>query len=108
MVVRSRNGSGCVPDVVSMVSASMIRVIQKLGLFVGVFFVVVAASHACPSCKDAYEIGSKQSSIGESYSYSVVFFLSMFTSLIVGGTLFLRRQMMIAQRTRQQAATDIL
>jgi hypothetical protein len=32
----------------------------------------------------------------------------MFTSLIVGGTLFLRRQMMIAQRTRQQAATDIL
>lgn len=86
----------------------MIKGIQKFGLFAGVFLVVVAASHACPSCKDAYEIGSKQSGIGESYSYSVVFFLSMFTSLLVGGTLFLRRQMMIAQRERQQTATDIL
>lgn len=67
-----------------------------------------ATATACPSCKDAYEIGSKQSSIGESYSYSVVFFLGMFTSLLVGGTLFLRRQMMVAQRVRQSQAIDNL
>lgn len=44
---------------------------------------------ACPSCKDAYVPGSAEASIGESYSYSVLFFLGMFFSLLAGGTTFI-------------------
>lgn len=87
------------------------KIVESIGKVAMILVLVAlagAAVSACPSCKDAYEIGSKQSSIGESYSYSVVFFLGMFTSLLVGGTLFLRRQMMVAQRVRQSQAIDNL
>jgi len=47
---------------------------------------------ACPGCKDAYDAGSGHSSIGESYSWSVVFFLAMFTGLILFGFFFVRWQ----------------
>ena len=70
-------------------------------VIVGLFVLSIGA-YACPNCKDAYEIGSKQGSIGESYSYSVLFFLGMFTTLLVGGTLFLRRQILKAQQAVAQ------
>lgn len=78
----------------------------RVSIALAIYAVFSDVLEACPSCKDAYEIGSKHSSIGESYSYSVVFFLGMFTSLLVGGTLFLRRQMLAAQRLRHQQAID--
>ena len=78
----------------------------RVGFVLALYAVFADSLAACPSCKDAYELGSKHSSVGESYSYSVVFFLGMFTSLLVGGTLFLRRQMLAAQRLRHQQAID--
>ncbi|MFM8178042.1 MAG: hypothetical protein ACKOAX_06010 [Candidatus Kapaibacterium sp.] len=88
-----------------MKTAKMRRTLAVVGL-VALMAVMLSDVAACPSCKDAYEIGSKQSSIGESYSYSVVFFLGMFTTLLVGGTMFLRRQMLTAQRIRGEQAID--
>ena len=61
-----------------------------------VFVLIGSLVHACPSCKEAYAPGSKEASIGESYSYSVVFFLGMFFSLLGGGFAFLRWKIMKA------------
>ena len=50
------------------------------------------ALYACPSCKEAYGAGTKEAAIGESYSMSVVFFLGMFFSILIGGTGFITWQ----------------
>ncbi len=63
---------------------------QQLLACVSVFLLAASVVSACPSCKDAYTPGSSDSAIGESYSYSVLFFLGMFFSLLGGGILFLR------------------
>lgn len=47
---------------------------------------------SCPNCKDAYDAGSGDAGIGESYSWSVVFFLTMFTGLLLFGYFFMRWQ----------------
>jgi len=39
---------------------------------------------ACPNCKDAFEKGSAEASIGEGYSLSVIFMLVMFFSVFIG------------------------
>ncbi len=60
---------------------------------------------ACPSCKEAYEAGSKDAAIGESYSYSVVFFLGMFFTMLFGGTAFLSWKIKRAMRLRAAGFT---
>lgn len=44
-------------------------------------------SDACPNCKDAFASGP-EASIGESYSWSILFMLGMFMS-VIGGFSFL-------------------
>jgi hypothetical protein len=59
-------------------------------LLVFVFGIISSVNNviiACPNCKDAFEKGSVEASIGESYSLSVVFMLIMFTSVLVGFSL---------------------
>jgi len=40
-------------------------------------FTMVHQALACPNCKDAYTPGSAGASVGESYSWSVLFMLFM-------------------------------
>ena len=40
-------------------------------------FAIVQQAIACPNCKDAYTPGSAGASVGESYSWSVLFMLLM-------------------------------
>ena len=50
---------------------------QRLFAFLFLAIVTVQQSLACPNCKDAYTPGSTGASIGESYSWSVLFMLLM-------------------------------
>lgn len=60
----------------------------KFVLFVAFIFSIIgsvnSALTACPNCKDAFEKGSKEASIGEGFSLSVIFMLIMFFSVFIG------------------------
>ena len=45
------------------------------------------ALNACPNCKDAFEKGSVGASIGEGYSLSVLFMITMMMSVLIGFSL---------------------
>jgi len=50
---------------------------------------------ACPNCKDAYSAGTTQAAIGEGYSMSVLFMLSMLLlaiSIVVGRIVYAIRK----------------
>lgn len=54
---------------------------------------------ACPACKDGYAAGSKQAAIGEAYSISVLFMLSMpLTILSVAGVVYVRHMKKIRKK----------
>jgi hypothetical protein len=51
---------------------------RKFALSIFYFAItMIAQVMACPNCKDAYTPGSTGASIGESYSWSVLFMLLM-------------------------------
>jgi heme/copper-type cytochrome/quinol oxidase subunit 2 len=51
---------------------------KKAALLILTFVITMASQIlACPNCKDAYTPGSTGASIGESYSWSVLFMLLM-------------------------------
>ncbi|MFN5006965.1 MAG: hypothetical protein ACK5GO_05675 [Ignavibacteria bacterium] len=51
---------------------------KKVVLLILLFaFTIIGQAVACPNCKDAYTPGSTGASIGESYSWSVLFMLLM-------------------------------
>lgn len=50
------------------------------------------ALYACPECKEVYAAGTKEAAIGESYSWSVLFMLGMFFTMLIGGAFFMKRQ----------------
>jgi len=51
---------------------------KKVVLLILLFaFTIIVQAVACPNCKDAYTPGSTGASIGESYSWSVLFMLLM-------------------------------
>ena len=52
----------------------MKKVILLILLFA---FTIIGQAIACPNCKDAYTPGSAGASVGESYSWSVLFMLIM-------------------------------
>ena len=51
---------------------------KKIVLSIVIFlFTIIGQAIACPNCKDAYTPGSTGASIGESYSWSILFMLMM-------------------------------
>lgn len=48
---------------------------HKIFLILFLCFSIIQQAIACPNCKDAYTPGSAGASVGESYSWSVLFML---------------------------------
>ena len=61
---------------------------KKVVFLLAVIVSMIGSAHnvllACPNCKDAFEKGSVEASIGEGFSLSVVFMLLMFFSVFIG------------------------
>ena len=49
--------------------------IHRIFLILFLCFSIIQQAIACPNCKDAYTPGSAGASVGESYSWSVLFML---------------------------------
>lgn len=50
---------------------------HRIFLILFLCFTIIQQAIACPNCKDAYTPGSAGASVGESYSWSVLFMLIM-------------------------------
>lgn len=68
------------------------KILYQIFTLITTAILYTSTVYTCPNCKDAYEVGSHDAMIGESYSWSVVFFLSMFIGLLVFGFIFIRWQ----------------
>jgi len=53
------------------------------GLVLLIITLSVMSTTACPNCKDAFSSGP-EAAIGESYSWSILFMLGMFMSVLGG------------------------
>lgn len=62
------------------------KIVFLLVLILGITGSVNNLLIACPNCKDAFEKGSVEASIGEGFSLSVIFMLIMFFSVFIGFT----------------------
>ncbi|MBI3258765.1 MAG: hypothetical protein HYZ54_04720 [Ignavibacteriae bacterium] len=60
------------------------KIVFLLALVLGIISSVNNILIACPNCKDAFEKGSVEASIGEGFSLSVIFMLTMFFSVFIG------------------------
>lgn len=70
----------------------MMKTLKYIVLFI---FINLYPLLACPNCKDAYSIGTTQAAIGEGYSMSVLFMLSMLLlaiSIVVGRIVYAIRK----------------
>lgn len=62
----------------------MIKTVCKYSFLTLVLLVLtVMVTSACPNCKDAFTSGP-EATVGESYSWSILFMLGMFFSVIGG------------------------
>jgi hypothetical protein len=50
---------------------------KRITYILCLFLLIVQKAIACPNCKDAYTPGSAGATVGESYSWSVLFMLIM-------------------------------
>lgn len=70
----------------------MMKTLKYIVLFI---FINLYPLFACPNCKDAYSTGTTQAAIGEGYSMSVLFMLSMLLlaiSIVVGRIVYAIRK----------------
>lgn len=69
-------------------------IVSAFGLF------LLASSHAmaCPACKDSYVKGSQNASVGESYSWSVLFMLAVPMTILTVFTVVIARRIKAVQR----------
>lgn len=62
--------------------------IQRTSKYLSIIAVALLFSadalNACPNCKDAFEKGSAGAAIGEGYSLSVLFMITMMVSVLIG------------------------
>lgn len=63
-------------------------------LIVGVgMFLVPLALYGCPGCKQGYDAGSVNASVGDAYSMSVIFMLAVPATLVTVFTIVLTRRL---------------
>ena len=83
----------------------MKNTINKIIGFIA-FFVVFGTItiQACPNCKDAFEKGSVEASIGEGYSLSVLFMITMIMSVLIGFSL----RIYYSAKKKQLSSTNVV
>jgi hypothetical protein len=57
---------------------------RSLGSVLVMLVMAVQAAMACPACKDSFTKNSANASVGELYSWSVLFMLAVPLTLVVG------------------------